>query len=114
MNLTPEIQTDWKRYLKTLPSADLLFPKWPLLLYGCSIALYTSCSGYSGCLSLKYPKFSPGILDRQDLRQLLTLLEVSAFPELANIFLVVTHGKHHAHLIIVMVAPADMLLHLLV
>jgi hypothetical protein len=26
MNLTPEIQTDWKRYLEILPSIDLLFP----------------------------------------------------------------------------------------
>jgi hypothetical protein len=26
MNLTSEIQTDWKRYQKTLPSVDLLFP----------------------------------------------------------------------------------------
>jgi hypothetical protein len=28
MNLTPKIQTDWKRYLKTLPLVDLLFLKW--------------------------------------------------------------------------------------
>jgi hypothetical protein len=31
----------------SLPSAGLLFPKWLLLQCGCSIALYTSCSGYS-------------------------------------------------------------------
>jgi hypothetical protein len=26
MNLAPEIQTDWKRYLGILPSADIIFP----------------------------------------------------------------------------------------
>jgi hypothetical protein len=43
---------------------------------------------------------------------LLTLPKVSALLELTNIFLVVTHGKHHAHLITAVVAPANMLLHL--
>jgi hypothetical protein len=48
MNLAPEIRTDWKRYLKTLPSADLLFAKWLRLWYGYSTALCTFCSDYSG------------------------------------------------------------------
>jgi hypothetical protein len=48
MNLALKILIDWKRFLEILPSADLLFPKWLLLQYGCSIVLYTSCSGYSG------------------------------------------------------------------
>jgi hypothetical protein len=32
--------------------------------------------------------------------------------ELVNTFLVVKHGRHHAHLITTVVAPADMLLHI--
>jgi hypothetical protein len=38
MNLAPEIQKDWKTYQGTLPSADLLYPKWLLLQYDYSIA----------------------------------------------------------------------------
>jgi hypothetical protein len=114
MNLAPEIRSDWKRYLEILSSADLLCPKWLRLWYGHSTTLCTSCNDYSGWLSLKCPNFSPGILDMEDLCQLLILPKASVLPKLANTSLVVKHGKHHAHPLTEVVAWADRLLPLFV
>jgi hypothetical protein len=112
MNLAPEIHIDWKIYLKILPSVDLFFPS------GFFIGMFTPLhfahfvGVIPGDFFLRYSGFSPCILGVQDLHQLLTLSEAYALPELANTSLVTKHEKHHACLIIMAVALADMLLHL--